>query len=135
MITTDIFEVIFGSYKYITRQLLTDDGVVFNLRYTGYRWKFLNKGNYLVLFLSNFYSFVILFLTLFTVNIIFPLFNSGPRAPPSKIFKEDTSESEEEEGKLPDIVSEVIDISSDSELERSMIELEKAASLEFSESE
>ena len=62
------------------------------------------------------------------------LFNSGPHAPSSNVFKEDTSESDED-GKLPDLVSEVVEISSDSELERSVIEMEMAVSLEFSESD
>ena len=102
MLTENIFGVIYRSYKYITRNLLTDDGVVFNLRYPGYRWKFL-KG--------------------------------GPRAPQSNKFPEDTEDSSEDE-MLPDLpVSDTIEISSDSELERSMVELEAAISLEFSDSD
>ena len=44
MVTENIFSVIHGSYKFITRRLLTHEGVVFNLHYPGYRWKFLEGG-------------------------------------------------------------------------------------------
>ena len=96
----DIFGLIYGSYKHITGKLLTEDGVVFNLHFPGYRWKFLE---------------------------------GGPRHPVTNCFKEDTSETDSEDEKLPDVVSDVIEISSDSELERNMVELEAAISLEFSE--
>ena len=104
MVKENIFGIIYGSYKHIIKDLLTENGVVYNLLYPGYKWKFLE---------------------------------GGPSAPPSRVFKEDTSEDEDppcSRMELPDIVSdEPIEISSDSDLERSMVELEAAVSLEFSD--
>ena len=108
MLVDDIFPVIYGSYKYIQKSLLSLDGVVFNLCYPGYKWHFL-KG--------------------------------GPRAPDTGMFPEDTSdiESEKEAPKIPPRLlfkwKEVLEISSDEELENSMIELEQKVSLEFTDSD
>ena len=108
MLVDDIFGVIYGSYKYIQKSLMSLDGVVFNLRYPGHKWYFL-KG--------------------------------GPRAPDSGAFPEDTSDTELEEvtKKLPPIApfkwKEVVEISSDEELEQSMIEIEQKVLLEFTDSD
>ena len=47
MMTENIFGLIYGSYKYILKALLKPDGVVYNLRFPGYKWKFLSGGKYL----------------------------------------------------------------------------------------
>ena len=49
MVTSNIFEIIQGSKKHITKYLI-NDGYVYPLAFPGYKWKFLHAGT--VLFLT-----------------------------------------------------------------------------------
>ena len=58
---------------------------------------------------------------------------TGPRRSVSGMFNYDDESDDDKQGKLPDL--DVVEISSDSDLERSMVELEAAVSLEFSDTD